>query len=1248
MNRTSLYSVLYWCLCVLALATYAHAVELELVPQLGHAGKFTVLAVNADETLIATGGDDKRVILYDAQSGLQLRAFDGHGNQITKISFPDQQPLLFVQDYSGVSYLWNYETGKLLRKYTGRKSEQSLPIIASPSGRTILQMSEDLREIDVQDTLTGKSHVIPSANAEKILAISSDQELIIQTKQGSIELRSLVNGQIIRSLLRIPSDNPVQIRLSDDQRFALLFSEVAFAEAPAQGNVTPLPPKKFAAWARFIELATGKVMQSFPEIQGERYLTEALIHHDNNLILGIEDQYGDEPKYRVWNLARNRQTTAVVPRVAGSRMAVWKQFLPEQGKLQLIFREYEAGQSREYLLDFETGRAQERIYHESSANLTNHNFNTNAHSVWENGQFKVRDRAGKKFLTTLRPRSAPVEQVGYVEEGKLLQVSSHPRQRQFWNLTAGKPGSLEEYLAANKSLSDLPAQWWYFATRGLMTPRGLIAYPIPGFEYDPKVPSNTRVGAAVSISPGMPFAAGSDGSAVEENNGDVQLLAISPDHSRVLCQYFADIKPGQTLGEDSGLRIYELVLDQQKLTAQGKRVMVSDNQLFYRENKLYALSVQHDTQRKSATIRIKEAFFPQHVQTYNIFGLGYHTVSRDGKFLIDENSTAVGAGGMVRVFDVMTGKLQFELSATKYVLNNLDNSLHGQRYLFAQLAGEFHPELASVEFAPCQAISLNNGAALGAFGGLTNWYCYHERSCSIKTIYPVVDERDRVLSFKNPQTAVVSTIRGENAIEIPVNTDGITDIALYQDQFAISKADGTIDVYDIKAKKLLCTLIIARSGGDWLVFTPEGLFDSSPNGTDLLAYRIAGTIETVPLDRFQQKYWTPGLLEKISRGERPLPALNITKSLPPKLRFAAGLKSGMNLSSNKLTVEVNGQTRNGYPIKSFQILVDERPYRGQLGTHKVASPDLNEQNVKFEVEFENPGEHTIKVLAETEYVQGSTDELRVVYLGGGVADRSLPSLYILAIGVAKYQVPSRSLDFAHLDAQALPQAFEKNSTKLFEKIDSKVLCNEQATRRNVFSGLQWLREKMTGNPKAIGIVFFAGHGEIDPRDGTLYFLPYDTEDRDFAGTAIEADTLKKQLASIPGRLMLILDSCHAGEIGAAKTRGSGDVSDQLLRDLSSEQNGLMVICSALGNQKAQESRKYEHGVFTQALLEGISGQGNGETGDKELKPRLVDGGVYLSELNAYLGLRVRQLTKGEQSPIHGSPAMLKDIPISKP
>lgn len=603
---------------------------------------------------------------------------------------------------------------------------------------------------------------------------------------------------------------------------------------------------------------------------------------------------------------------------------------------------------------------------------------------------------------------------------------------------------------------------------------------------------------------------------------------------------------------------------------------------------------------------------------------------------------------MARIYDVFTGKLQFELSSTKYNTSYLNHSINGPRYLFAQLNANFHPQLASVEFAPCQAISLNNGAALGAFGGLTNWYCYHERSCSIKTIYPVVDERDRVLSFKNPQTAVVSTVRGENAIEIPVNTDGITDIALYQDQFAISKADGTIDVYDIKAKKLLCTLIIARTGGDWLVFTPEGLFDSSPNGTDLLAYRISGTIETVPLDRFQQKYWTPGLLEKLSRGERPLPALNITKSLPPKLRFAAGLKSGMNLSSNKLTVQVSGQTRNGYPIKSFQILVNDRPYRGQLGTQKVASPDLNEQTAKFELEFDSPGEHTIKVLAETEYVQGSTEELRVVYLGGGVADRTLPSLYILAIGVAKYQVPSRSLDFAHLDAQALPQAFEKNSTNLFEKIDSKVLYNEHATRRNIFSGLQWLREKMTGNPKAVGIVFFAGHGEIDPRDGTLYFLPYDTEDRDFAGTAIEADTLKKQLASIPGRLMLILDSCHAGEIGAAKTRGSSDVSDQLLRDLSSEQNGLMVICSALGNQKAQESRKYEHGVFTQALLEGISGQGNGETGDKELKPRLVDGGVYLSELNAYIGLRVRQLTKGEQSPIHGSPAMLKDIPISKP
>lgn len=506
----------------------------------------------------------------------------------------------------------------------------------------------------------------------------------------------------------------------------------------------------------------------------------------------------------------------------------------------------------------------------------------------------------------------------------------------------------------------------------------------------------------------------------------------------------------------------------------------------------------------------------------------------------------------------------------------------------------------------------------------------------------------RVLTGSMDKTAALWDAKtGDKLHTFTGHTHVLRAVTLSGDgKYALTAAlDGTTRIWDTKTGKELCALLTLNGGKDWLAVTPEGLFDGSPDATRLISYRIADTLEMVPLERYQQKYWQPGLLAMIMRGERPVPKVDIIRSVPPAVRFAGDLKPGMELKSSKLTVEAVGESRSGHPIKAFRLLVDGRPYRGQRGVFRVPEPKLGEQTARWEIELD-PGRHTLKVLADTEYVQGASEPIEVSYVGGEPAVE-LPALYVLAIGVSKHSVPSRALDYADRDAVELARALEKYSRPLYRDIDTKVIVNEEATRRGIFNGLQWLRERMSGRPNAVGVVFFAGHGEKDPADGALYFLPYDSEEKDFAGTAIDAETLKRQLASIPRRLVLMLDACHSGQIGAEKTRGTG-LTDQLLRDLTAEENGLTVLCSALGHQKAQESRAHQHGMFTQAVLEALSGQGNGQSGDEGIKPTTIDGSIYLSTLTAYVSVRVRQLSRGEQSLVHGTPRFVRDYPLSKP
>ena len=177
--------------------------------------------------------------------------------------------------------------------------------------------------------------------------------------------------------------------------------------------------------------------------------------------------------------------------------------------------------------------------------------------------------------------------------------------------------------------------------------------------------------------------------------------------------------------------------------------------------------------------------------------------------------------------------------------------------------------------------------------------------------------------------------------------------------------------------------------------------------------------------------------------------------------------------------------------KTYRLPTEaEWEYRGQLGIHKIEDPKLGESSAKWSIELE-PGKHTLKVMADTEYVQGATDEIEVRYVGGGTPDLELPTLYILAIGSSKYP-GTRKLDYAAMDAEAIAASFAKQSKPLYENIEMKVVADEQATRKGIFAGVQWLREKM--NQKSVGVLFFAGHGEKD-KDGSLYFLPVDAAQR---------------------------------------------------------------------------------------------------------------------------------------------------------
>jgi WD40 repeat protein len=84
--------------------------------------------------------------------------------------------------------------------------------------------------------------------------------------------------------------------------------------------------------------------------------------------------------------------------------------------------------------------------------------------------------------------------------------------------------------------------------------------------------------------------------------------------------------------------------------------------------------------------------------------------------------------------------------------------------------------------------------------------------------------------------------------------------------------DGAVRVWETQHGSLVATLV-RSTGGEWIVFTPDGLYDASANGANLLAWRLKGQIvlaSELPDMRF------PGLLSKLVAGEHPKPTRPLT------------------------------------------------------------------------------------------------------------------------------------------------------------------------------------------------------------------------------------------------------------------------------------------------------------------------------------------------------------------------------------
>jgi WD40 repeat protein len=108
-------------------------------------------------------------------------------------------------------------------------------------------------------------------------------------------------------------------------------------------------------------------------------------------------------------------------------------------------------------------------------------------------------------------------------------------------------------------------------------------------------------------------------------------------------------------------------------------------------------------------------------------------------------------------------------------------------------------------------------------------------------------------------------------------------------RFVLNGAGG---LWDLATGDELARLISVDQGQDWLVVTPEGLFDGSEGGRNKVSFRVGAGLNVVPVDRFFKDFYRPGLLADLTRGLRPVPEVELGGALPPMVRFVSPQQGG--------------------------------------------------------------------------------------------------------------------------------------------------------------------------------------------------------------------------------------------------------------------------------------------------------------------------------------------------------------------
>jgi WD40 repeat protein len=436
--------------------------------------------------------------------------------------------------------------------------------------------------------------------------------------------------------------------------------------------------------------------------------------------------------------------------------------------------------------------------------------------------------------------------------------------------------------------------------------------------------------------------------------------------------------------------------------------------------------------------------------------------------------------------------------------------------------------------------------------------------------------------------------------------------------------NGEICLRDPRVGRDIATLI-GIDERDWLVATSEGFFDGSPAAWKQIYWRFNNdTFNYAPLEAFFNEFYHPGLLSDalanksptlpagidLSRIDRRQPRVAITQVDNAGQR-AKDAPAGKRTITLAVDIEENAAapTRADHPatsgardVRLFRNGSLVKAWRGDVFTLDAADgcrllgPVTSGKGRRLRCEVKVPlvaGANAFTAYAFNDANVKSTDATMAAI--GAESLRREATLHVLAIGVNQHDYQPLNLRYAVADAQSFAAEIKRQqkSLKHFPHVETKLLVDKQATKRNILAALAELAH--AAHPEDAVIVYFAGHGTAEGNQ--FYLIPHDigyAEDSpkdpddglpELLRRSVSDRELERAFEQVDAaQILFVIDACNSGQALEADEKRRGPMNSKGLAQLAYEK-GMHVLTAAQGYQAAQEVSKLGHGLLTYVLVE---------------------------------------------------------------